>query len=288
LQESAASRFYRLMKIAAWVALLFHIAAFHPGGGAQEIDNAVQTEERTAGKDPLKRYFLIRHRVEPAEAPKEYALLLVLPGGSGGADFLPFCANVITRLATPKNFLVAELVAPVWNKQNATTNVWPSKVIPDRAAKFRAEEFVSAVIDDVSAREQIRDGWIFTLGWSSSGHVLYSTSLENPKIRGSFIAMSRFVPGMFLHLQNAKGKRYYFWHSPEDAVCAFSEAQTAADLLAKRGALTVLKTYHGGHGWVPNSLYADRIKEALLWFQSNDAEARTMQSALAADRPTPP
>jgi hypothetical protein len=51
------------------------------------------------------------------------------------------------------------------------------------------EEFVDSVIYDVGKRYKIRDGWVFTLGWSSNGHVLYSSSFENPKIRGSFIAM---------------------------------------------------------------------------------------------------
>jgi predicted esterase len=272
------------MKVFARLALLFWCTSLSPVAGAEEVDNAVLTEDRTVGNDPMKRYFLMRHRLEPAEAPKEYALLLILPGGTGSAEFRPFCENVITRLSTPKDFLVAELVAPVWNKQNAMSNIWPSKVFPDRAAKFRSEEFVSAVIDDVGARERIHDGWIFTLGWSSSGHVLYSSSFENPKIRGAFIAMSRFVPRMFSHLQNGRGKRYYFWHSPDDTVCAFAEAQTAADLLARRGALTVLKSYPGGHGWVPNTFYGDRIREALDWFRASEAEAKTMQSALAADR----
>jgi predicted esterase len=264
-------------------ALLFSFAVFHVAVWAQEIDPAVNIEERTAGKDPLKRYFLIRHQLAPAEMPKEFALLLILPGGTGGADFLPFCANVITRLGTPKDFLVAELVAPVWDKATAMNNVWPGKAVPDRAAKFRAEEFVSAVIEDVSAHDRIHDGWVFMLGWSSSGHVLYSSSFDNPKIRGAFIAMSRFVPRMFSHLPNAKGKRFYLWHSPDDTVCAFSEAQNAADLLARRGALTILKSYPGGHGWVPNSNYIDRIKEALVWFRAPEAEAKTMQSRWATD-----
>ncbi|HEX5176273.1 MAG TPA: hypothetical protein VFV83_04545, partial [Chthoniobacteraceae bacterium] len=99
-------------------------------------------------------------------------------------------------------------------------------------------------------------------------------------------AMSRFVPRMFSHLQNARGKRYYFWHSPDDTVCAFSEAKAAADLLARRGALTVLKSYPGGHGWVPNTFYGDRIREALDWFRASETEAKTMQRALAAD-PSP-
>jgi hypothetical protein len=85
---------------------------------------------------------------------------------------------------------VAQLVAPVWDKEEALNNVWPGKAFPSRHAKFMREKFVDAVIEDVAKLHKIRPGWICTLGWSSSGHVIYSSSFENPAIRGSFIAMS--------------------------------------------------------------------------------------------------
>ena len=228
----------------------------------------------------MKRYFVIRHKIPTAETPKEYALLVVLPGGAGGADFLPFCANVITALGTPKDFIVAELVAPVWGKQDESSVIWPSKAVPGKDARFTSETFLDAVIDDVSKLYNIHDGWVFTLGWSSSGHVLYSSSFENPKIRGSFIAMSRFQPAWFTHPENAKGKRYYFWHSPDDTVCPYTESEFAASFLTKRGASTVLKSYKGGHGWTPFTFYADRIKEGLEWFRANEADASKMQMKL--------
>ena len=115
---------------------------------AQEVDKSVTTEERTVDGDSSKRYFVIRHRLAPAETPKEYGLLLILPGGPGGADFLPFCANVITTLGTPKDFIVAELVAPVWGTVNDSTIVWPSKAFPSKDARFTSEDFVDAVIKE--------------------------------------------------------------------------------------------------------------------------------------------
>lgn len=265
-------RFWRIFLFVGW---------FARAAGAQDVDPSVAVEDRTAGRDLLQRYFLIRHRLSPGETPKEYGLLLVLPGGGGGADFLPFCANVITALGTPKDFLVAELVAPVWGKRDDSTVVWPGKAFPQPAARFSSEDFVAAVIDDVSTRNRIHDGWVFTLGWSSSGHVLYSSSFENPKIRASFVAMSRFQPAWFTHPENAKGKRYYFWHSPDDTVCPSAEADFAASYLTKLGASTVLKTYKGGHGWQPYTFYADRIKEALEWFRAGDTEASVMQKKMS-------
>lgn len=253
-----------------------------PAAHAQpfDLDKSLATDDRTVDGDAKKRYIVIRHRLPPAETPKEYALLLILPGGSGSADFLPFCANVITAQGTPKDFIVAELVAPVWGKPDNSTIVWPGKAFPVKDARFTSEDFVDAVIKDVGKLYKIHDGWVFTLGWSSSGHVLYSSSFENPKIRGSFIAMSRFQPAWFEHPQNAKGKRYYFWHSPDDAVCPYAESESAASFLAKLGASTVHKSYKGGHGWVPFTFYADRINEALEWFRASDADAAKMEKNL--------
>lgn len=228
----------------------------------------------------MKRYFVIRHRIAPAEAPQEFALLVVLPGGAGGADFLPFCANVITAQGTPKDFIVAELVAPVWGKQDESSVIWSSKAFPCKDARFSSETFLGEVIDDVSKLYKIHDGWVFTLGWSSSGHVLYSSSFENPKICGSFVAMSRFQPAWFARPDNVKGKRYYFWHSPDDTVCPYSEAEFAASFLAERGAATVLKSYKGGHGWRPFTFYCDRIKEGLEWFRASEADAPHLRAQI--------
>jgi predicted esterase len=258
-------------------------------GVAQEIDKSVMTEERTVGGDGMKRYFLIRHRVEPAEAPKEHGLLLILPGGSGSAEFLPFCANIITAQGTPRDFIVAQLVAPVWGKIDDSTVIWPSKAFPSKEARFTSEEFVEAVIRDVGERHPIHDGWVFTLGWSSSGHVPYSSSFQNPRIRGSFIAMSRFQPAWFENSVNAKGKRYYFWHSPDDAVCPYAESELAASFLQKAGASTLLKSYKGGHGWAPFTFYADRIKEAIEWFRASEADASKMETKIKnANKGGPP
>lgn len=237
-----------------------------------EIDKTILCEGHTAGGDAMKRYFLIRHKLEPKETPKEYGLLLVLPGGPGSEDFLPFCANVLTLAGTPKDVLVAELVAPVWSWGQSLNCVWPSNAFPSADAKFTSEQFVDAVIDDVGKQYKIHPGWVFSLGWSSSGHVVYSSSFENPKIRGSFVAMSRFVPRLFAHPQNAKGKRYYFWHSPDDRICPYAESEAAARLLTKHGASTILKSYKGGHGWVPFTFYGDRIQEAIEWFRASDAD----------------
>ena len=246
------------------------------------IDPSLTTEDRTIGGDPTQRYFVIRHQIPSTETPKEYGLLLVLPGGPGNADFLPFCANVITLAGTPKDFIVAELVAPVWGKLDNSTIVWPGAAFPDKNARFTSEQFLDAVIADVSRLYKIHEGWVFTLGWSSSGHILYNSSFENSKIRGAFVAMSRFQPAWFAHPENAKGKRYYFWHSPEDSICPFAETESAASFLTEQGAATIVRSYRGGHGWVTFTFYGDRIKEALEWFRASEADAPNLQQKINA------
>jgi predicted esterase len=138
------------------------------------------------------------------------------------------------------------------------------------------------VIEDVGKQYRIHPRWVFSLGWSSSGHVIYSSSFENPKIRGSFVAMSRFMPQLFAHPQNAKGKRYYFWHSPDDTICPYAESEAAARLLTKYGASTILKSYKGGHGWVPFTFYGDRIQEAIEWFRASGANSDKVKAQIEA------
>jgi hypothetical protein len=189
-----------VFRTALFLATLAHVSAL-----AQEIDASIVSEERSAGGNPQKKYFLLRHKLEAAQSPKEFGLLLILPGGPGSADFLPFCANILTAVGTPPDVVVAELVAPVWKKVDASTVVWPSKAFPVKEARFTTEQFVEDVIKDVSKTVKVHDGWIFMLGWSSSGHVLYSTAIENPKVRGFFVAMSRFRPEWFHDLNRARG-----------------------------------------------------------------------------------
>lgn len=251
---------------------------------AQQIDPSLLVEDRAAGEDKMKRYFLIRHRPEPAAEPKEYGLLLVLPGGPGSAEFLPLCANGIAKYGVPEDFAVAQLVAPVWDAAEAKMLVWPGAALPSTRAKFTSERFIDAVIDDVGARLPVKAGRVFTLGWSSSGHVLYSSALTNPRIGGSFIAMARFYPAAMAQAEKARGKRFYFWHSPDDPICPYGEAEMAAKFLEEKGALTVLRSYKGGHGWVPNTFWADRIREAVEWFSVPDAEAKERMEKLRAGR----
>lgn len=234
-----------------------------------EIDEAIVVQRTYVGVNTKQQYFLMRHR-KPAQPVEKYGLVVIVPGGPGTADFLPFGANVLTRHAIPDDFLVAQLVAPQWRPGDDRI-VWPSHVFPDDKAEFTTEEFIAAVIDEVGTKERIDPRFVFTLGWSSSGHVLYSASTRVPRVRGSVVAMSRFLPARSVETDKVKGKAYYLYHSPEDRVCRFTEAELAVKTLKEHGAEANLVSYKGGHGWQPFTFYADRIKEGVLWLKDLNA-----------------
>jgi predicted esterase len=228
-------------------------------------------QERQVGTNTQQKYFLIEHKGTNETAK---GLILILPGGPGTKDFLPFCANVLTLYGIPQDFVVAELVAPEW-RPDENRIVWPSISFSDPLAKFTTEEFITAVIKDVSDRRKIDARFIFTFGWSSSGHVLYSASLSNDKVRGSLVAMSRFLPGRLGDLDRARGKSYFLYHSPDDQICPFAEAQLAEKTLKSYGANVKLASYPGGHGWVPNTYYCDRIKEGIQWLKEMNSSTNS-------------
>jgi predicted esterase len=236
-----------------------------------EILENIAVERCHAGGNPKQQYFLMRHH-KPARPVSKYGLVVIVPGGPGTVEFLPFGANVLTAAAIPDDFLVAQLVAPPW-RQDEDRIVWPSHVFPDDRAAFTTEAFLAAVIAEVSKKEAIDERLVFTLGWSSSGHVLYSASTRVPQVRGSVIAMSRFFPGRSVEKDKLKSKAYFLYHSPEDGLCPFAEAELAAKTLEEHGAKAKLVSYKGGHGWQPFTFYADRIREGILWLKSLNTAA---------------
>jgi len=76
-----------------------------------EIQENISIERCHAGVNSKQQYFLMRQR-KPAKAADKHGLVVIVPGGPGTADFLPFCANVLTAVAIPDDFLVAQLIAP--------------------------------------------------------------------------------------------------------------------------------------------------------------------------------
>jgi predicted esterase len=208
-----------------------------------DIDN-VPSEDLRAGGNEHARYFLIGPQ---KPAPKEgHGLVVVLPGGSGDADFLPFVKRIY-KYALPEGYLVAQPVAIKWTDDQEV--IWPTEKNRVDKMKFSTEKFVSAILKDVAKKQKLNPEKVFTLSWSSSGPAAYAISLSDKNIAGSLVAMSVYKPEVLPALKNAKGKPYYLYHSSEDRVCPFHMAERAAKELEKNGAKVELKTYDGGHGW---------------------------------------
>ncbi len=224
----------------------------------------IGSQDLRANKDESKRYFLIGPQ-KGVQAPKEgYGLLVVLPGGPGSADFHPFVKRIYKN-ALPEGYLVAQPVAVKWTEQQQI--VWPTDKNRAEEMKFSTEDFVDAVIKDVTSWHKVNPERIFTLSWSSSGQAAYAVSLTSKKVTGSFIAMSVFKPELLPELKNAKGHGYFLYHSPDDRVCPFRMAEQAVKDLEKNGATVKLATYEGGHGWRAG-LY-DHIRAGVQWLENN-------------------
>jgi predicted esterase len=233
---------------------------------AQDDVADIRSQDLRIGKDEHKRFFLIEPP-KSAKPPKNgYGLLVVLPGGNGGADFHPFVKRIYKN-AVPEGYLLAQPVPVKWTEKQEI--VWPTDKNRVEGMKFSTEEFVDDVIKDVASRHKLDPERTFTLTWSSGGPAAYAVSLTNKKVTGSFVAMSVFKPDFLPSLEKAKGHAYYLYHSPDDRVCPIQMAEQAAKDLKKSGATVKLVTYAGGHGWRGN-LYPN-IREGVEWLEKNHA-----------------
>ncbi|MGE3175758.1 MAG: alpha/beta hydrolase [Planctomycetota bacterium] len=251
----------------ALLAALFLAPAAAQGGDEEDLPPA---QDLRAGDDEHMRYFLIGPKDPEQEAPKDgYKLLLVLPGGDGGADFQTFVRRIAAN-ACGDDWVVAQLVAPMWSEKQAETLVWPTRENEAKGMKFATEDFVAAVVRDVEGRVAIDPEHVFTLSWSSGGPAAYAASLDPTiGITGSFVAMSVFKPDQLPSLKKAKGHAYFLLHSPQDFI-PIAMAQEAVKQLGKAGAEVELLEYEGGHGWRGN-VYGT-MRQGLEWLQQHHAK----------------
>ncbi|HEV3136878.1 MAG TPA: hypothetical protein VGZ26_03220 [Pirellulales bacterium] len=221
----------------------------------------ISAQDLTVSDNKRMRYFLIGPRASAVTREDDFKLVVVLPGGDGSADFHPFIRRLF-KCAMNETYLVAQPVAVKWSPQQKIT--WPTKDDPFKKQQFTTEEFVEAVIQDVSARHAIDKRFVFTLSWSSGGPAAYAIALcEKTRVTGSYVAMSVFRPEWHPHIERAKGHAFLIDHSPQDKVCKFEFAEKAQRELASAGGQVRLVTYEGGHGWHGN-IYG-RVAEGLKW-----------------------
>jgi len=240
---------------------------------AEEEDPAadvadVPGERVTLGNDEHKQYFRIgpKGTEEAGDEPeKGYGLLVILPGGSGSADFHAFCKRIFKQ-GCPDGYVAAQPVAVRWTDDQEV--VWPTKDSGVEGMEFSTEEFVEEVIADVARWKKIDRERIFVLAWSSSGPAAYALSLTSRSSpTGYFIAMSVFKPDSLPSLRNARGKAYFLYHSPDDKVCPYRMAKDAEHQLDRKGAKVEFRDYAGGHGW-RGPLYRD-IADGIAWLERN-------------------
>lgn len=250
---------------------------------AQDDVADVPASELHAEDNKHKKYFLIGD-TDAARAPRSgFGLLVVLPGGDGSEDFLPFVKRVFKN-GLPDGYLVAQLVAVKWKTDQKI--VWPTEASRVEGKAFTTEAFIESVIKDVKDRHKINKKRVYTLSWSSSGPAAYAAALQDKTaVRGSFIAMSVFKPKQLPNLERAEGRLFYIYHSPDDRVCPFRMAEDARNRLEGVKAKVRFKRYDGGHGWRGNVF--GNIREGIDWLESMSKKKKRPGKKNRADRANP-
>src|SRR5690349_8828532 len=109
------------MRGTRWAWVLVAAAMFTAGSARAGDDDdvkAVPAKEVTLGKD--QKYVLIGDL--KGKTPK--GLLVVMPGGDGGAAFGPFVKRIHQNALPPDGYVVAQMVAVPSNRKNQIT--WPT------------------------------------------------------------------------------------------------------------------------------------------------------------------
>jgi predicted esterase len=218
---------------------------------------------------PGLEYYLIAADGKLQTPARGYKLLIVLPGGDGSADFLPFVQNIYKN-ALSDEYLLVQLIAPKWNERQGI--VWPTARDKLPGQKASVEQFVKAAVEYVRKRTRIDDRHVYTLSWSSGGPAAYAASLsKDTPVTGSFVAMSVFKPEQLPGLKRlAKEQRYYIFHSPDDQVCPYRMAVSARDTLRKAEANVEFVEYDGGHGWHGDVF--GNLRKGIDWLESQAVE----------------
>jgi predicted esterase len=260
-----------------------------PQENESETDDAladvadVPSEDLTVGGNKMQRYFLIGARPHSDVEKEPPGLIVVVPGGDGSANFNPFLRRVYKN-ALDEHWLMAQAVAPQWDKRQANRVVWPTAGIPYEAAKFTTEEFIEAIIADVRAKAKIDERRIFLLGWSSGGPACYSLLCrQKTPVCGAFVAMSVFHARQLPQVNSAKDKRVYLLQSPDDRVTAFRFAEEAEKTLTSAGAKVRLQKYFGGHGWQGDVF--GNISAGVKWLDNPAVEPATQPESTPRKTP---
>ena len=203
---------------------------------------------RTVAGSERQAYFEIAPRtVAGRDGGAGDPLLIVLPGGSGSADFLPFVKRIAAN-AVPKDFRVVQPIAVRWTDDQKV--VWPTERLKVEGQRFSTEDFVRAVVADVASRSKLDERRVFAMGWSSSGPAVYSLALaEKTPLTGAYVLQSVYKPATLPPIANAKRRAIAIEHGRADRVCPFAMAEDAAKDWKAAGGLVNFTPHNGGHGF---------------------------------------
>jgi predicted esterase len=267
-----------LFTLAAAVQLNLACPGFQKSGPSKkwEADDVPQPEECIVGGNEKMHYLLHAPGQDAKEPGDGWHVLVVLPGGDGSADFAPFVGR-IRQHALSDDWVVVQLVAPVWDDKQLDRLVWPTEKNAYKGMKFSTEHLCASVLEDVGKKRRVDSKYVYTLSWSSGGPAAYSIALSpNTQVTGSLVAMSVFKKSDLPTLKNGAGRRFYILHSPQDQVCPIKMAEQARDELTKAGAVVEFSTYEGGHGWRGN-VYGN-VKSGIEWLASGSKPAQGAKS----------
>ena len=216
-----------------------------------------------AGKG-VGQYLLVPPKTKSGSDEKR-ALLIVLPGGNGSADFHPFVKRIHEN-ALHDDFVLAQPLARQWTPNQKI--IWPTVNSKTDDMQYTTEELIEAVIEDVSKKHKLDPRRIYLLAWSSGGLAAYATVMQKEtQVNGALIAMSVFKPKQLPDTKNAKERSVYVLHSPDDKICPYWMAKSAQETFSNAGVRTTLVDYPGGHGWKGN-VYGN-IRQGIEWLQKN-------------------
>lgn len=249
------------------------VAAFGLGvaqaSAQKDVQKEVQLPERTTRHElpalPQSLYYLTEPKKTVADGVSR-GLLVVLPGGDGSDQFLPFVAGALADCA-PSTFCCVMLTAPKWGV--AQKVVWPTASLAEAGMKYTTEEYVRAVVAEVQKTHEIDPAKTVLLGWSSSGPALYELLASGkPTAERAYIAMSVCKAKDSSVLAATKGMRIVLDQSRDDKVTPFVHAEKGRELLVASGATVRLIAHKGDHGWTDAPL--PRLAEGLRWLLSNE------------------
>lgn len=205
--------------------------------------------------------------VPPKKAPPAGtagALVVVLPGGDGSRDFLPWVENGLLAQA-PDDATGVLVTAVKWTAGQEV--VWPTDANRVAGMQYTTADYVRAVVAEVGKEHPFDPARAVVVAWSSSGPAIWPllAAKDSPFARG-YVAMSVWPKG--LDAAATKGRRIVIDQSPDDQTTRFAHARDAFAALTKAGAIVRLSTYAGGHGWNDDPL--PRFREGLRWLLSDE------------------